>query len=79
MRKGSAAQQSSPSLGTEGLGLSNMHFQFEVEAADKETSNVAIIRVHNLLPPTEQKILNQSEFNGVILSAGYENGVPSSR
>ena len=63
-----------PSLGNEGLDLSDMHFRFEVEAADKETPNVAIIRIYNLLPDTEQKILNQSEFNGVILSASYENG-----
>lgn len=51
-----------PSLGNEGLDLSDMHFQFEITAADRETPNVAIIRIYNLLPSTEQKILNQSEI-----------------
>src|SRR5712675_2087796 len=56
-----------PSLGNEGLDLSNMHFHFEAEAADKETPNIARIRVYNLLPATVQKV--QNEYNGVILSA----------
>jgi len=63
-----------PSFGSEGLDLSDMHSTFETQAADRETPNIAIIRIYNLLPSTEQKILDQSEFNGVILSAGYQNG-----
>src|SRR5690348_8536570 len=61
-----------PALGNEGLDLSDMHIQFEITAADRETPGTAIIRVFNLLPATEQKI--QDEYNGVILSAGYQNG-----
>lgn len=57
-----------------GINLSNMRIRFNVNAADVETPNNAIIRVYNLKPETVNLIQTQGEFTSVLLQAGYANG-----
>lgn len=55
---------------TEGLDLSQMHFQFSIKQWVTATPNIAEIRVWNLATDTATKI--QREFAKVVLNAGYE-------
>lgn len=58
--------------GADGLDLSELHFRFQISAADEESPNSAVIRVYNLSPDTMRKIT--AEFTRVVVQAGYENG-----
>lgn len=60
------------SAAANGLDLSQMHFRFEVRAADLDTPNTAIIRVYNLSQSTRDRIIK--EFDTVTLQAGYAQG-----
>lgn len=54
------------------IDLSQFRIKFKICASDLSSPNSADIRVYNLDPETINSI--QSEYQGVILSAGYENG-----
>lgn len=53
------------------LDLSEMHIRFNTSQEDEESPNNASIRVYNLSDETMVKM--QTEFNKVVLQAGYEN------
>lgn len=59
--------------GAEAIDLSQMHFTFQIFAADVQTPTNAIIRIFNLSPKTALKIKN--EYNKVILQVGYRGGI----
>jgi len=52
--------------------LSEFRIRFEVNCADMESPNTAVIRVYNLAPDTIKNIRDQ--FKQVQLSAGYQQG-----
>ena len=52
--------------------LSEFRVRFDVENADTESPNTAVIRVYNLAPETIKNI--RDEFGQVQLSAGYQQG-----
>lgn len=53
------------------LDLSEMHIRFSTSQEDEESPNNASIRVYNLTDETMVKM--QTEFNQVVLQAGYDN------
>jgi hypothetical protein len=61
--------------GADGLDLSELHFKFQITAADTESPNAAAIRIYNLSDATVKKITgkNPVEFTRVVLQAGYES------
>jgi len=49
-----------------GLDLSDMHFRFNIEAADVESPNSAVIRIYNLSKETVAKMVGtKGEFTDV--------------
>lgn len=56
----------------QGLDLSEMHFAFQIQQADTQSPNNAVIRVWNLSDDTVKKI--RGEYSRVVLQAGYEQG-----
>jgi hypothetical protein len=52
--------------------LSDFRVRFDVQNADTESPNTAVIRVYNLSPDTIKNI--RDEFGQVQLSAGYQQG-----
>jgi hypothetical protein len=54
------------------LDLSQFRVTFEVQNADIESPNNAVIRVYNLAYSTAARI--RKEYSGVLLNAGYEDG-----
>lgn len=59
--------------GKTALDLSQLHFTFEIFAAEVQTPNNAIIRIFNASPTTEKSIKNQ--YKQVILQVGYQGGL----
>lgn len=60
------------------IDLSGMHFTFQVNQADQESPNNAVIRVFNLSNGPQQSTVQdiiKGEYSRVVLQAGYENGV----
>lgn len=57
----------------QGLDLSRMHFTFETQQMDDQTPNNCWIRVYNLSDATIKRLIDR--FDGVVLQAGYKNGV----
>jgi hypothetical protein len=53
------------------LDLSDLHFRFQTVQNDRESPANCSIRVHNMSEKTLQGL--KSEFNRVVLNAGYEN------
>lgn len=58
----------------DGIDLSEFRIRFEIQAADFETPNNAVIRVYNLSRDSINKIRGKGEFSRVVLNAGYEQG-----
>lgn len=58
--------------GSKARDLSEFRVRFEVQGADTESPNTAVIRVYNLSPETIKNI--REEFGQVQLSAGYQQG-----
>jgi hypothetical protein len=60
---------------TEGLDLSQFRTTFDINAAETETPNTAIIKVYNVSPDTARALTGgswqNSEFSRVVLQAGY--------
>jgi hypothetical protein len=67
-----SATQPLATASSDGLDLSQMRIKFHVEGMDFDRPKTAIIRVYNLATSTQNTI--KSEFQKVILQAGYENG-----
>ena len=59
--------------GSKGLDLSAFRIRFNVQNADVESPNNAVIRVYNLSKDTMRRE-NLQEYSEVILNAGYEGG-----
>jgi hypothetical protein len=54
------------------IDLSDLHFTFEVVAADTEHPNLLTCRVYNLGDKTVETLIK--EYSRVVLQAGYEDG-----
>lgn len=54
------------------IDLSDLHFRFNIVAADTEAPDRVVIRVYNLGKQTVNTLIQ--EYTGVVLQAGYRNG-----
>ena len=57
--------------GGDALDFSKLRVSFEINKTQNETPNLAQIKIYNLAPDTENKIIN--EFTRVTLQAGYQD------